>query len=117
MLHTDYASIVQPIVRFVDSLRRRNDCQLVVLIPVLIPERIRYRLLHNQVDLVLSTELRRRPDLVVARVSMPLRPPAEPEPELPPERPEPAAPVGAAPPTRPQPTGPQPTTEADSPTA
>lgn len=43
-----------------------------VLIPVVIPERIRYRLLHNQVDLVLASELRRRPDVIVARVSMPI---------------------------------------------
>ena len=43
-----------------------------VLIPMVVPERFRYRLLHNQVDLVLAAELRRRPDVVVARVSMPL---------------------------------------------
>jgi amino acid transporter len=72
VLHTDYASIVQPIVSLVDELRADTDIQVVVLIPVVIPERLRYRLLHNQVDLALATELRRRPDVVVARVPLPL---------------------------------------------
>jgi amino acid transporter len=78
VLHTDYASIVQPIVHLVDELRADRDRQVVVLIPVVIPERLRYRLLHNQVDLALATELRRRSDVVVARVPMPIsagRPP------------------------------------------
>jgi amino acid transporter len=74
VLHTDFASIVQPIVRLVDEIRARNDCQVVVLIPVVVPERLRYRLLHNQVDLALATELRRRPDVIVARVPMPILP-------------------------------------------
>ncbi len=89
ILHTDYASIVQPIVRFVDELRANiKGCQVVVLIPVVIPERLRYRLLHNQVDLVLASQLRRREDVVVARVPMPIRasedaaqPPDETEPD------------------------------------
>jgi len=74
VLHTDYASIVQPIVRLVDDLRADGDRQVVVLIPVVIPDRLRYRLLHNQVDLALAGELRRRPDVVVARVPMPIHP-------------------------------------------
>ncbi|MGO8869824.1 MAG: APC family permease [Acidimicrobiales bacterium] len=72
VLHTDYASVVQPIVALVDELRQRKDRQIVVLIPVIVPTKLRYRLLHNQVDLLLSSELRRRPDVVVARVQMPL---------------------------------------------
>ena len=73
VLHTEYASIVAPIVGLVDELLERGDRQVVVLIPMLIPEKVRYRLLHNQVDLSLSSELRRRPDVVVARVPMRLR--------------------------------------------
>ncbi len=74
VLHTDFASIVQPIIRLVDELRTDQDRQVVVLIPVVIPERLRYRLLHNQVDLALAAELRRRPDVVVARVPMAIHP-------------------------------------------
>jgi amino acid transporter len=70
VLHTDYGSVVKPIVQLVDDLRARTDRQVVVLIPVSVPERIRYRLLHNQIDLALATKLRRRPDVVVARVAM-----------------------------------------------
>jgi amino acid transporter len=74
VLHTEYASIVQPIVGLVDELRAGEDCQVVVLIPTIVPERLRYRLLHNQVDLALARELYRRPDVIVARVPMPIRP-------------------------------------------
>ena len=41
---------------------------VIVLIPVALPDRLRYRFLHNHVDLVLTRELRYRPDVVVARV-------------------------------------------------
>ena len=59
LLHTDYASVVQPIVAFIDQLRADHpDDQFVVLIPVIRPEKFRYRILHNQLDLVLSSALR-----------------------------------------------------------
>jgi amino acid transporter len=80
VLHTNYASIVRPIMGFVDELRAVPDQQVVVLIPVVIPERIRYRLLHNQIDVALTSALHKRPDVVVARVPVPVRPP-DPEPE------------------------------------
>jgi hypothetical protein len=77
ILHTDFASVVTPIVAFIDEIREHDDRQIVVLIPVVIPDRIRYRVLHNQVDVVLAAALRTRPDVVVARVPMPLRTLAE----------------------------------------
>jgi hypothetical protein len=43
-----------------------------VLIPTLIPSRLRYRFLHNQLDLVLSAALRTHPEVIVARVTLPL---------------------------------------------
>ncbi|MGA8724375.1 MAG: APC family permease [Acidimicrobiales bacterium] len=73
VLHTQYSSVVQPILGLVDELRAQHDRQVVVLIPVIVPEHLRYRLLHNQVDLALASELRKRPDVVVARVPLPLR--------------------------------------------
>ncbi len=69
ILHTDYASIVGPISEFIDRLREQTDDQIVVLIPVVIPEKLRYRFLHNQIDVALSASLRSRPDVVVARVN------------------------------------------------
>ena len=54
------------------SSGQSDDRQVVVLIPVVVPDRVRYRLLHNQVDLALAAELRRRPDVVVARVALPI---------------------------------------------
>jgi amino acid transporter len=71
ILHTEYSSVVEPIVAFIDEARADNDQQIVVLIP----DRFRYRILHNQIDHVLSAALRTRTDVVVARVAMPLQAP------------------------------------------
>jgi hypothetical protein len=73
-LHTDYASVVHPICALIDELRVHHE-QIVVLIPVVVPAQIRYRLLHNQIDHVLSRALRSRTDVIVARVQMPLESP------------------------------------------
>jgi amino acid transporter len=72
ILPTEYSSIVEPLVKFIDEERARHDDQLVVLIPVVVPDRFRYRILHNQIDLVLSNALRSRTDLVVARARWPV---------------------------------------------
>jgi hypothetical protein len=68
VLRTEYASVARPIVAFVDKLRRRCNEPVIVLIPVALPDRLRYRFLHNHIDLVLTRALRYRPDVVVARV-------------------------------------------------
>lgn len=77
ILHTEYTSVVTPISDFIDRERSKHHQQIVVLIPVLAPGKLRHRILHNQLDLVLNSELRKRTDIVVARVQMPIprRPP------------------------------------------
>jgi hypothetical protein len=72
VLRTEYASVVKPIVAFIDGERARRDGPIVVLIPVVIPTRARYRLLHNHTEVLLSRALRYRTDLIVARVPMPV---------------------------------------------
>jgi amino acid transporter len=74
VLHTDYTSVVSPICTFIDKERRKGDRQMVVLIPVLVPAKLRYRILHNQLDVTLSRALRKRTDVIVARVQMPFPP-------------------------------------------
>jgi hypothetical protein len=64
VLRTEYASVARPIVAFVDRLRRRCSEPVIVLIPVALPDRLRYRFLHNHIDLVLTRALRYRPDVV-----------------------------------------------------
>lgn len=73
ILRTEFTSVVEPICTFIDDERARQDRQVVVLIPVIVAPRWRYRILHNQLDIVLSAALRKRTDVIVARVSMPLR--------------------------------------------
>jgi hypothetical protein len=72
VLHTDYASVVEPVLAFIDDLSDSCDDQIVVLIPVVVPDRLRHRLLHNHIDSVLSAALRSRTDIVVARVPIAL---------------------------------------------
>ncbi|HYA50549.1 MAG TPA: amino acid permease, partial [Streptosporangiaceae bacterium] len=72
VLHTEYASVAGPLVAFIDQLCEHHDKQIVVLIPVVIPDRLRYEFLQNHYDLVLSAALRGRPDVVCARIGMPL---------------------------------------------
>jgi amino acid transporter len=72
VLRTEYSSVVEPLVAFIDGERQRHRDQIVVLIPVVVPDRLRYRILHNQIDLVLSQALKSRTDLVVARAKMAL---------------------------------------------
>jgi Amino acid permease len=82
VLYNEYASVVQPIVGFIDDVRAEHPHdQIVVLIPVIRPEKVRYRILHNQIDLLLSNALRGREDVVVARVTVPLEPEAPKEPK------------------------------------
>ena len=73
VLHTEYASIVGPILAFLDRLREQHTERIVVLIPVAVPNRLRYTFLHNHLDLVLTAALHRRPDIVTARVPVPVQ--------------------------------------------
>ena len=73
VLDTQYASIAGPVVAFIDELRQHHDEQILLLIPVVRPDRLRYRILHNHLDVVLTKALQTRTDMVVARVGMPLQ--------------------------------------------
>ncbi|MFG2041557.1 APC family permease [Dactylosporangium sp. NPDC048998] len=73
ILRTEYASVARPIVAFIDELHEQHDEQIVVLIPVALPDRLRYRFLHNHLEIALTAALKTRPDVVVASVPMPLR--------------------------------------------
>jgi amino acid transporter len=74
VLRTQYASVVEPLLSYIDVTCQQHSEQVVVLIPMIMPPKLRYRLLHNHLDLVLSAALRSRPDVIVARVTMPLEP-------------------------------------------
>jgi hypothetical protein len=68
-LRSRYSSFVEPILEYIDYLRAEEPERVIlVLIPVIVSRRLRYRLLHNHLGLVLRTALRRRTDVVVARV-------------------------------------------------
>jgi amino acid transporter len=72
VLHTEYASVAEPIVAFIDEFCEHHDKDVVVLIPVALPTRLWEQVLHNHIDFILTNALRTRPDVISARISMPL---------------------------------------------
>jgi amino acid transporter len=72
VLHTEYASVAEPLVAFIDEFREHHDKDIIVLIPVALPRELRYQILHNHIDLALTNALRTRPDVVSARINMPI---------------------------------------------
>jgi amino acid transporter len=72
VLHTEYASVAEPIVAFIDAFCANHDKDVVVLIPVALPTRLWEQVLHNHIDFVLTNALRTRPDVISARITMPL---------------------------------------------
>ncbi|MBO0691510.1 MAG: APC family permease [Acidimicrobiaceae bacterium] len=68
-LRSEYSSFVRPICEYIEDLQAEDpERVLLVLIPVIVPRRMRHRLLHNHLDVVLRRALRRRTDVVVGRV-------------------------------------------------
>jgi hypothetical protein len=61
-------SVAVPILGYLDSPRFRECQQVLVLIPEVEPKRWRHRLLQNQRDVILANVLRRRTDVIVARL-------------------------------------------------
>jgi hypothetical protein len=75
VLHTEYASMAGPLLAFIDQLRDQHTEQVMVLIPVAVPDRLRYLFLHNHFEVVLVRALRSRPDVVVAIAPLPFHVP------------------------------------------
>lgn len=73
ILHTEYASVARPIAHFIDSLHTTPHGCVVVLLPVVHPERRRYTLLHNHIDRVVTAALASRDDVVISQLPFPLR--------------------------------------------
>jgi len=73
VLPSPYHSVVRPLLRYIGSLKPSAAHRVVVLIPVVLPRRFWHQALHNHLDLVLSAALRRRRNVLVARLTVPLR--------------------------------------------
>ena len=68
ILHAANHSIATPMLSFLGSPEIRAYGQVLVLIPEVEPRKWRHRLLQNQRDVILANVLRRRTDVIVARV-------------------------------------------------
>ncbi len=69
-INTEYHSIVRPLVRFIELISR-DDLKVIVIIPVYSPPKWHQKLLHNQLDLVLSSSLSHLHNVIVARCLFP----------------------------------------------
>ncbi len=67
-LTSRYHSVVRPLTRYIDGACATGHTLVMVLIPVITPRKLVHRVLHNQLDLPLSYALRRRRNVIVARV-------------------------------------------------
>ena len=68
VLRSQYVSVSRPVLRYLSSKELKSWARVLVLIPVVRPKRRVERLLHNQLDLVLTAALRRNPQVIVARL-------------------------------------------------
>jgi hypothetical protein len=66
-------SIAAPVLRFLGSPEIRAYGRVLVLVPEVEPRKLHHRLLQNQRDVILANVLRRRTDVIVARVPFRLR--------------------------------------------
>jgi amino acid transporter len=73
ILTSEYHSVIRPLLRYISSLKPSSAHRVVVLIPVIAPRHFWQQVFHNHLDLLLSAALERRRDVVVARLTFPLR--------------------------------------------
>lgn len=83
ILHTEYASVARPIVRFIDELHSSRPGCVAVVLPVVHPEKRRHAILHNRIDHVVAAALASRDDVMVTRVPITLDHDASSGPHLP----------------------------------
>ncbi len=70
-LHSPYRSIIQPLGKFIDMVKRRADesgYQITVVIPQFIPKKGWHNLLHNQSSFMIRTYLLYRKDIIITTV-------------------------------------------------
>lgn len=70
-LHSPYRSIIQPLSKFIDMVKRKaneSKYQVTVIIPQFIPKKGWHNLLHNQSSLMIRAHLLYRKDIIITTV-------------------------------------------------
>lgn len=70
VLRSQYPTVSRPVLSYLATKEVKSWPRVLVLIPVVRPKRWLKRLLHNQLDLVLTAALRRHPGVIVARLPL-----------------------------------------------
>ncbi len=68
IVHSPNRSITVPMLEYLETPKIRQCHQVLVLIPEIEPSKWRHRVLQNQRDVILANVLRRRTDVIVARL-------------------------------------------------
>jgi amino acid transporter len=68
IVHSPNRSFTEPILEYLERPKIRECHQVLVLIPELEPSKWRHRVLQNQRDIILANVLRRRTEVIVARL-------------------------------------------------
>ncbi|MGB6771437.1 MAG: APC family permease [Candidatus Dormiibacterota bacterium] len=73
VLRSEYHSAVRPLVTYINSLKPTPSNKVVVLIPVVLPRKWWHSIYHNHLDYSLTSALKHRHDVVVARMPLLLK--------------------------------------------
>ncbi|MGC2295415.1 MAG: APC family permease [Candidatus Dormiibacterota bacterium] len=73
VLRSKYHSAVRPLVTYINSLKPSPSNKVVVLIPVVLPRKWWHSIYHNHLDYSLTSALKHRHDVVVARMPLLLK--------------------------------------------
>ncbi len=79
VLRSQYHSVVRPLLRFINTIERRANQRVLVLVPEVVPDSAGASLLHNRIGEAIAHALRRRTDVVIGMVPMHLPDPSKPE--------------------------------------
>ncbi|MCL5116406.1 MAG: APC family permease [Firmicutes bacterium] len=77
VLKSQYHSVIRPLTRFINTIERRANERVLVLVPEVVPDGWGSSLLHNRIGTAISRALRRRTDVVIGTVPMHLADPAK----------------------------------------
>lgn len=70
LLHSEYHSVAQPMMRYVRSQKAAGKGRILVLLPVVIPAKVYEGVLHNHIDVALSSALSAEDGVIVVKVPL-----------------------------------------------
>lgn len=70
LLHSEYHSVADPVIRYVRSQKAAGKGRILVLLPVVIPAKVYQEILHNHFDVALSRALSTQEGVIVVKIPL-----------------------------------------------